>query len=175
MGGTPREPDRQSPVLVVHLKGAGPGTVSAVRTSIRQFLSELDEGDLLDVLVVAVELVTNALEHGGGPRWIRVSRTQDAGLVRVEVQDSNLAQLTPGTSRFGVAAHRGNGLVLVGRMAMNWGVDRDERSGRKTVWTTVACHAPVTIHVDLPVAATEAHEIALGPDQESGPVGTVDA
>ncbi|GAB1513080.1 ATP-binding protein [Actinophytocola sp. KF-1] len=133
--------DRQPPPLVMHLTGAGPEAVSAVRTSIRRFLSDLDEGDFPDVLVVAVELVTNALEHGGGPQWMRVSREQEAGLVRVEVRDSNLAPLTPGTSRFGVAAHRGNGLVLVGRMSADWGVDGDERTGCKTVWTTVPSEA----------------------------------
>lgn len=124
---------------VLDLVGKGPEAVSAVRAWVRGLADGIAEERLTDVLLVVVELVTNAIEHGGGPRWVGVSRTRSA--FRIEVQDSNLGQLTPGVSRFGASAFRGRGLVLVRRMCQDWGVLRDNGSGRKTVWTTVPCPA----------------------------------
>ena len=119
------------------LRGAGPETLSDVRAWARGLLPDLGRDHLADVLIVAVELVTNALDHGGGPRLIRVTRRRRPCVVTVEVEDSNTAALTPGVSRFGESGHRGRGLVMIAKVARDWGVRCD--AGGKTVWTEVGC------------------------------------
>lgn len=121
------------------LRGAGPETLSDVRAWARGVLPDLGRDHLADVLIVAVELVTNALDHGGGPELIRLTRSRRPCVVAVEVEDSNTATLTPGVSRFGEAGHRGHGLVMIANVARDWGVRCDEPAGRKTVWTEVGC------------------------------------
>jgi anti-sigma regulatory factor (Ser/Thr protein kinase) len=114
-----------------------------VRAWLRGLVADLAGEHRADVVLVGVELVTNAIEHGGGPQWMRLARRDDPCLVRIEVADSNLGQLTLGTSRFGPAAHRGNGLVLVRGMSHGWGVHRDAIRMCKTVWTTLSFgHVP---------------------------------
>ena len=121
------------------LAGAGPEALSGVRAWARGVLPDLGPEHLADVLIVAVELVTNALDHGGGPRLIRLTRIRVPCLVTVEVEDSNNGALTMGVSRFGEAGHRGRGLVMIAKMAQDWGVRCDEPAVGKTVWSEVGC------------------------------------
>lgn len=130
-------PDESSLTWTKHLRGCGPEVLSVVRAWIRGLVADLADAYRSDAVLVGVELVTNAIEHGGGPQWIRLARHDDRGLLRIEVADDNLGQLTFGTSRFGPAAHRGNGLVLIGGLSRDWGVHRDDLRGCKTVWTTL--------------------------------------
>ena len=131
-------PQESSPTWTKHLQGRGPEVLTEVRAWLCGLVADLAGEYRADVILVGVELVTNAIEHGGGPRWMRLSRRDEPCLVRIEVADSNLGQLTLGTSRFGPAAHRGNGLVIVGGVSHGWGVLRDDIRGWKTVWTTLA-------------------------------------
>jgi anti-sigma regulatory factor (Ser/Thr protein kinase) len=137
----------------MNLSGSGPAAPGAVRGWARHVLTGLGDDHLTDVLIVAVELVTNALEHGGGPRSVRLKRDYGTCVVHIAVEDSNTAQLTPGVSRFGVAAHRGRGLLMVNAASRLWGVRLDEVRGRKTVWTELGCPggtcAQGTLAVDL--------------------------
>lgn len=119
------------------LTSSGVAALPTVRAWVRQTAADIGAEALTDLLLVVVELVTNAIEHGGGPRRLRLWRTADE--VNVEVEDTNLDDVTPGVSRFGEAAHRGNGLVLVRRICRDWGVRHDTVSGRKTVWSTMPC------------------------------------
>ncbi len=91
------------------------------------------EGDLgLDAELVCSELVTNAVEHGGGAGAVRIDIGGDSQ-VRVEVDDADPAgALTIGRSRFG--AFRGRGLAIVNAVA-HWGVTRTVTG--KTVWATL--------------------------------------
>jgi anti-sigma regulatory factor (Ser/Thr protein kinase) len=86
----------------------------------------------LDAELVCCELVTNAVEHGGGAGTVRVEVMAD-GQVRVEVDDGDAAGvLTVGRSR--LDASRGRGLMIVSSVA-RWGIRRSV-SG-KTVWATL--------------------------------------
>jgi anti-sigma regulatory factor (Ser/Thr protein kinase) len=121
------------------LSGADPESLREVRGWTRQVLPELGGDHLADVMMVAVELVTNALDHGDGPRSIRLTRSSRPCVVEVEVEDSNTAPLTRGVSRFGEARHRGRGLVMIANVSQEWGVRCDEAAARKTVWAEVDC------------------------------------
>lgn len=68
-----------------------------------------DEDFVMDVALVATELVSNAYDHAEGPRNIRLSRDS---LVRVEVDDgSPQREVVVGRSTLGDT--RGRGLTIV--------------------------------------------------------------
>lgn len=119
------------------LTDRGVAALPAIRAWVRETAGDIGDDALTDLLLVVVELVTNAIEHGGGPRCLRLTRTSTE--IGVEVEDANLDEPTPGVSRFGVSAHRGAGLVLVRRICRDWGVRRDPAAGGKTVWSTMPC------------------------------------
>jgi two-component sensor histidine kinase len=111
-----------------------PDTVTEVRHWVASKLTGL-VGDLRnDILLVATELVSNAYDHGGGPRLVRVSRSDTPWLVLVEVADTNRRLPTVGNSRFGAETHRGSGLVLVDSVASGWGITFHRDTDGKTVW-----------------------------------------
>jgi anti-sigma regulatory factor (Ser/Thr protein kinase) len=93
---------------------------------------EMDECVRQDVMIVASELVANAVRHSprvpGGRIVLTVAR--QARSVRVEVRDSGRGfdpQPDP-------SAEGGLGLVIVGRIALDWGVVVGERT---LVWCEV--------------------------------------
>lgn len=141
------------PRWVRDLRGAGPETLREVRGWARKVLPDLGGDHLADVMMVAVELVTNALDHGDGPQLIRLTRCGRPCVVAVEVEDSNTEPLTRGVSRFGEAGHRGRGLVMIANVSQDWGVRRDESGARKTVWAEVDC-------TDSPCGGTPAEPAA---------------
>lgn len=120
------------------LTGSHPGALVQVRRWAATELADLSEDHLACLMLVAVELVTNAYEHGGGPRSVRITRTRVPYSIRIEVDDSNTDQLTLGHSRFGEGANRGRGLILVDKLGERWGVDRHAATGTKTVWAEIA-------------------------------------
>lgn len=85
-----------------------------------------------DLTLVVSELVTNAVLHGLGDVTLAVTMNDDA--VRVEVGDDqpDLAEVTAHP----VDAESGRGLLLVSRLAHEWGVRRER--GGKVVWADVA-------------------------------------
>ncbi len=111
---------------------ANPGR--RVRSAVREVLAlaslrEPSAGELLDdVLLVASELVANAVRHGGGAAEARVS--WDLSGLTVEVDDHNpaLPRIRPDYER---GADGGFGLCLVDGLTDAWGCV--PRSGGKTV------------------------------------------
>ena len=88
-----------------------------------------DHDTLFTAELVCTELVTNAIEHGGGAGSVRICVT-DEERVHVEVDDRNPSVLlTVGSSRLG--PHRGHGLQMIDSVA-DWGI-LGNASG-KTVW-----------------------------------------
>lgn len=84
------------------------------------------------VQLIASELVTNALHHGGGTADISLSRRP--GVVRVEVRDNG-----PGEPRLldvPADSESGRGLAIVAQLSSAWGVDH--RGDGKTVWAEIA-------------------------------------
>jgi anti-sigma regulatory factor (Ser/Thr protein kinase) len=94
-----------------------------------------------DACLLATELVTNGLVHGGGPLSITVEVHNDR--LRIAVGDSEPPQ-TPSPASRGTTvqgsrslglAHRGDrGLVLVEALADTWGVTRTRSPHGKVVW-----------------------------------------
>lgn len=90
-----------------------------------------------DVLLVASELVTNAVRHGAG--FAELSVEMDGEDVRIEVVDGGHAELhlprpVPPPSAVG-----GRGLLLVRDVSRRWGAGFDAQ-GRTLVWAELrAC------------------------------------
>ena len=84
------------------------------------------------VLLIASELVTNAVLHGTGRRFLRASAID--GAVRLGVLDESPelpVQQNPTQS-----ATSGRGLLLVDRTAAGWGVGKE--SSHKEVWALIS-------------------------------------
>lgn len=109
--------------------------LATVRRWAGEFLAELAEDDLGDVLLVMTELVSNAYDHGRPARRIRLLRVQEPPEVRIEVEDTSLELPVLGRSR--INDDRGRGLIIVDNLATSWGVVR--HAGGKTVWASVTC------------------------------------
>jgi hypothetical protein len=88
---------------------------------------------LVDVQVVATQLVDNAYRHARAPRWLWMHRLPDRDLVRIQVGDGSPSRL-PVLGRLAAPEH-GRGLLMVNRLSVNWGHERD--ADRKTVWAEV--------------------------------------
>ncbi len=103
-----------------------------VRSVLQQ--AELDGQVLDDCLLVATELVDNAVLHGGS--FVRLEVTPAAGCVEIAVQD--------GSSVLPVArapgADGGRGLLILNALA-EWGVE-SLPDGGKRVWARVAVPVP---------------------------------
>ncbi len=106
-------------------------SLPAIRRWLRSNLPP--DADLeLDAELVCCELVTNAVEHGGGAGAARIEVVGDRQ-VRVEIDDADPdGILTVGRSRFG--GSRGRGLTIVNSVS-RWGVVRSLTG--KTVWATL--------------------------------------
>ncbi|TQM85173.1 hypothetical protein FHX81_7646 [Saccharothrix saharensis] len=94
---------------------------------------ELDQYKLLDLLLIADALLTNAFEHAIAPRLLRLSH-RDGRIVRVEVHDAS-PELLPVLGKPGGRGPRNRGLLLVNRLASRWGVDPGH--SYKAVWGEV--------------------------------------
>lgn len=121
------------------LRECTPALLGRVRAWIMERLVGLPRTPVADVVLAADELVTNAYEHGDGPRALHLCRTADPCVIRLEVADSNCLPVTVGQSRLGTTAHRGRGLVLVEQLSQSWGVERPAGAEGKTVWAEILC------------------------------------
>ncbi|GAB1508194.1 ATP-binding protein [Actinophytocola sp. KF-1] len=115
-----------------------PQLLARVRRWTATALADLGDDHLNDVMLILVELVSNAYEHGGGCRSVRLARSRTPCRIDVEVDDNNADQLTPGVSRFGTKANRGRGLIMIDKIAESWGVRNADGVG-KTVWAHISC------------------------------------
>jgi anti-sigma regulatory factor (Ser/Thr protein kinase) len=108
-----------------------------VRRWAARTLSALDDTHLGDVMLVATELVTNAYDHGDGPRWVRMSHTPKPCQVLIEVEDSCPAH--PAVVRPEDTEPHGRGMLIVDKLAEAWGVREHPADGGKTVWARISC------------------------------------
>ena len=111
---------------------------AAARRVIRAQAADWPE-DLLDaVLLLATEVVTNAVRYGKGDITLLVADTGADGAreVRVEVTDANPELPAPPPVNGGFpGAENGRGLHLLDALTASWGAT--PRSDGKTVWFTV--------------------------------------
>lgn len=85
-----------------------------------------------DVALVVSELVTNAVVHGDGEITLHVTVAHDAVRVEVEDREPELPDRLPAA----LDAESGRGLLMVSRIARDWGV-RPAGAG-KVVWAEMA-------------------------------------
>jgi anti-sigma regulatory factor (Ser/Thr protein kinase) len=110
-------------------------TGSLARRALRQLFATaaIDEETRETAVLLANELVTNAVEHGGGTTYLDAA-VQDRA-IRLEVTDSSSVAPRPSTD-VGDLAERGRGLLLIDALASRWGVQ--PKLDGKTVWCELA-------------------------------------
>ncbi|HZD66028.1 MAG TPA: ATP-binding protein [Acidimicrobiales bacterium] len=116
-----------------------PGTSlgpARTRRALRQHLGDVGHETLDDLVLVASELVTNALEARA--QVIGVEVWVHHGRVQVTVNDSAPGMPTPVCA--GEDEVRGRGLAIVGALAASWEVHPEPRG--KTIASTVVLPRP---------------------------------
>ncbi|ANZ42012.1 hypothetical protein BBK82_44865 [Lentzea guizhouensis] len=106
-----------------------------VRAQVRRLLLGMHENVVVDVMVVATELVSNAYHHAAPPRRVRVLSLPEREVVRVEVEDGTPGRF-PQLGRMGFLGRRQRGLLLVNGLAQVWGHNRFPEF--KTVWADIS-------------------------------------
>jgi anti-sigma regulatory factor (Ser/Thr protein kinase) len=110
-------------------------SVSRVRHLVRTVLDGHHGVLLDDAVLVADELVSNAVRHGHGPRTCRLTLMDEGRGLRIEVTDAG-----SGEPHLRIPDETGGrGLVLVDRLANAWGVHWFPRY--KTAWAEMAVRA----------------------------------
>jgi hypothetical protein len=113
----------RSPARTFTLTFDSPACLGTLRKILRLMLAGSDPDHVADAELVCTELVTNAIEHAGPPRTTRI-RIDQADDLRIDVVDGSPdAEITVGSSRLG--PYRGNGMVVVDRIATYWYVTRN--------------------------------------------------
>ncbi len=110
-----------------------PQTAAAVRRHIRKSGRSLPPDLREDILLLASELVTNAVRHGGGEVTVRLWAGPET--IRVEVTDANPHR--PLAADRGPDAEEGRGLLIVRALASRWGSAPLRDGSGKTVWFEV--------------------------------------
>jgi anti-sigma regulatory factor (Ser/Thr protein kinase) len=126
------ESDRELVALDIACADHAPALVRAALREIRELDVVRD-----DVLLIATELVTNAVVHSGGTArdTIHVQAGLKAGNVWISVDDPGLSDDTPRMRDADVLRAGGHGLRIVNQLARNWGV---EPNGGHRVWAELA-------------------------------------
>jgi anti-anti-sigma regulatory factor/anti-sigma regulatory factor (Ser/Thr protein kinase) len=150
--------------------GPGPTAAGAARGFVRRLCARWDlDGLAVPAVLVANELVTNAVVHARTPLELRVELEVPASRLQLAVHDRD-----PQLVRLLAAGHGGDhglGLTIVGRLAKVWGV-RQDPSGGKVVWCildrSAALPEPSPAEQELPVARLA---LAALPGSDGGPNG----
>jgi anti-sigma regulatory factor (Ser/Thr protein kinase) len=89
-----------------------------------------------DVMLVASELVTNAVLHSGrGPDHVlRVAVTMNSDCLRISVEDPGLSITAASYVELSEFSEAGVGLLIVDQLVDRWGAERD---GGYRVWAEV--------------------------------------
>lgn len=117
-----------------------PASAAVVRHSIAADLATrgVADADMADVVLVASELVGNAVLHAvagaHGDLDVTWEVEPDAVVVRVHDGSDELPQL----QRPHIGQANGRGLTIVAALARDWGVRRDARG--KQVWARIPVH-----------------------------------
>ena len=113
--------------------GRHPSEVERGRKHVADACRDYD-GDLAcTAMLLASELITNALEHGSGAITLLVTLTPDR--VRVDVTDGS--PLQPAPRVVGPEDEGGRGLAIVEHLASSWGMELLADGRGKSVWFTL--------------------------------------
>jgi anti-sigma regulatory factor (Ser/Thr protein kinase) len=111
-----------------------PDSVARSRRFVESWCRAWGEREVVDpAVLVASELVTNAITHGGGIYELRLRLTR--GSLRVEVVDDG--EGSPEIRRASDSDEGGRGLQIVSLTSRAWGVD-DGDDGTKVIWAELA-------------------------------------
>ena len=106
-------------------------TGSVARRALRQLFetARTEDGARETAVLLATELVTNAVEHGHGAAYL--DAFVDDRSIRLEVTDASTVTPQPNTA-VSELDERGRGLLLIDALASRWGIE--PRPDGKTVW-----------------------------------------
>lgn len=125
-----------------------PEAVSRARRTVHDTLAAWGLDILADDMVlVASELVTNALQHASGPIVMVLQQRDET--VLVEVADVSSALPVPRSES--ADDESGRGLALVEALSDDWGYRRRGNRRGKWVWCSWSLSPMATEHVDQPV------------------------
>lgn len=111
------------------------GSVGEARRFVAAAMQGCRPDDVDLAVLLAGELVTNAVVHGGG--WFLIEVLRRTRTVRVEVTDAHSAP--PRVLRPSDAREHGRGMSIVDAAASAWGTDH--RGSHKVVWFEIAVGA----------------------------------
>ncbi|MFC0114063.1 ATP-binding protein [Kibdelosporangium aridum] len=108
-----------------------------VRRWVRQRLGRVVTEDKLDdIVLVVIELVTNAELHTNSPKSLAISHGHDTVKIEVTDGDPGMPVLRPPST----TRPRGRGVFIVDAMSARWGVRRCGQG--KAVWSLVDADRP---------------------------------
>lgn len=109
-------------------------SAAVARAALRELLTDVEivESTRETAVLLANELVINALQHAYGPAYLEAA--VGATLIRIEVTDPSPQRPEAGVS-VDVLDERGRGLLMIQALAARWGTD--PLPGGKTVWCEV--------------------------------------
>jgi len=113
-----------------------PSSAAAARRIVKRELRDIDPSARDVGVLLASELVTNALLYARGDISLHISESED--WYRIGVWDASPVEVH--RRHVGLDATSGRGLALVERLAQSWGVDVRDPDG-KEVWFKVPRHA----------------------------------
>lgn len=139
---------------------AHPGAARLARDRIRARLrGVMPPARLQDTLLLATELVTNAVLHGAPPITMTIEVTGSPPIVRISVTDRHQqAPLLRDSDRGAIA---GRGMSVVDSLASRWGVRRLPAGG-KTIWFEMAGDAAADAAADASAGVGAAAAVAAG-------------
>ncbi|MFG2123094.1 ATP-binding protein [Streptomyces sp. NPDC048710] len=137
-----------------------PAAVGTARRVLRDLLTAWGVAEPVrdDAVLVASELVTNALVHAAGERIVcRMRSTADR--VRLEVEDQNRGAARPVQRQSGPDDQNGRGLFLVDALSADWGVTLAPDRPARIVWAdlTTAPEPPADPAPPAPLPRTIPH------------------
>lgn len=132
---------------------AVPASAGEARRTVRELLGEWGVTPDLreDALLITSELVTNALTHTTS-EWIVCRLHLTGQRLRIEVEDQNCGHAQPARRRPGPDDQNGRGLMLVGMLSSDWGVDETPQRSGRVVWAELPSEGRETAEPAPPTA-----------------------
>ena len=106
-----------------------------VRRWTEAVLAGMHQDEIIDVLLVVTELVTNVYDHAQFPARLRVQKSTEPCVVTVSVEDAS--STAPVLRPFSPNSVRSRGLVIVNQLTKQWGTAK--RAAGKVVWALIPC------------------------------------
>jgi GAF domain-containing protein len=136
---------------------AAEADLATVRAAVREVMATCPPDLVHSAELIATELATNALLHGGGPAAASIGLVGDGARLEVADASPHAPLVGPGSTD----GMTGRGLAVVARLAARWGAD--PTAGGKVVWAELEPAAEVV------EPRTEDELLAAWPDLPEDP------